>query len=98
MAGGAQGAPAGEDRVGRNIGVGCFTAFIGAASGSMTGVLVGRIADYFTRCEPLAGLPACDWHLYAGAGALVGALTLPTLALLRLRRRDRVEDGLSDRG
>ncbi len=42
-----------------------------------------------TRCQPLEGLPACDWHIFAGWGALIGALTLPTLVLWRLRRRDR---------
>ncbi len=98
MAGAPQAAPGGEDRVGRNIGVGCFTFFIGAVSGAMTGVLVGKVTDFFRRCEPLAGLPACDWHLFAGAGALVGALTLPGLALWRLRQRDRAEDALTQRG
>lgn len=84
--------PLPEDRVGRNIGVGCFTVFIGGASGAMTGVFLGKAVGFFTRCEPLAGLPACDWHVFALWGAIIGALTLPTLALRRLRRSDRKTD------
>jgi hypothetical protein len=84
--------PLPEDRVGRNIGVGCFTFFIGAASGAMTGVFLGKAVGFFTRCEPIAGLPACDWNVFAGWGALIGALSLPTLALWRLRRADRKAD------
>jgi len=81
--------PLPQDRVGRNIGVGCFTFFIGAASGAMSGVFLGKAVGFFTRCEPIAGLPACDWNVFAGWGALIGALSLPTLALWRLRRADR---------
>ena len=86
------GTPLPEDRVGRNIGVGCFTFFIGAASGAMSGVFLGKAVGFFTRCEPIAGLPACDWNVFAGWGALIGALSLPTLALWRLRRADRKAD------
>ena len=81
--------PLPQDRVGRNIGVGCFTFFIGAASGAMSGVFLGKAVGFFIRCEPIAGLPACDWNVFAGWGALIGALSLPTLALWRLRRADR---------
>ena len=70
------------------IGVGCFTTFIGAISGAMVGVLVAVGVTFGTRCQPLEGLPACDWHIFAGWGALIGALTLPTVVLWRLRRRD----------
>ena len=31
-----------EDRTARNIGVGCFTTFIGVWSGAMVAVLIGR--------------------------------------------------------
>lgn len=88
-----------EDRVGRNIGVGCFTFFIGAVSGSMTGVGIGKLMGFFNRCTPEPGLPACEWWVYAGYGAAIGALTLPIVALWRLRLADRAADAASnDRG
>lgn len=89
--------PLPEDRTGRNIGVGCFTFFIGAASGAMSGVFLGKAVGFFTRCEPLAGLPACDWHVFAGFGAVLGAISLPTLALWRLRRSDQLADRAAGR-
>ena len=82
----------GEDRIGRNIGVGCFTFFIGGVSAAMIGVGIGKMVGYFTRCSPDAGLPACNWWVFAGWGAVIGAITLPTLALWRLRRNDRIAD------
>jgi hypothetical protein len=91
--------PLPEDRVGRNIGVGCFTLFIGAVSGAMIGVAVGKLMGFFNRCTPEPGLPACEWWVYAGYGATIGAVTLPVFALWRLRRADRAADALStDRG
>ena len=48
-----------EDRVGRNIGVGCFTVVIGGMSGAMTGVGIGKLVGFFNRCTPEPGLPAC---------------------------------------
>ncbi|MEQ1689977.1 MAG: hypothetical protein ABMA00_01730 [Gemmatimonas sp.] len=97
----------GEDRVGRNIGVGCFTFFIGGASGAMVGVGIGKLTGFLVRCTPLPGLPACDWWVFAGYGAIIGAISLPAFALWRLRRADRIADrvafdapsvGSSDRG
>ncbi|MEP6780685.1 MAG: hypothetical protein ABJC26_12395 [Gemmatimonadaceae bacterium] len=84
-------------RTARNIGVGCFTFFIGGVSGAMTAVLIGKFIGFFQRCEPTQGLPACSWEVYAGWGAVIGALTLPTLAFWRLRRADRTADS-SPRG
>lgn len=81
-----------EDRLARNIGVGCFTFFIGAVSCAMIGVGIGKAVGYFTRCTPAEGLPACNWWVYAGWGALLGAVTLPTVVLWRLRRTDRERD------
>ncbi len=78
-----------DDKRMARIGVGCFTTFIGAISGAMIGVLLAVGVTFGTRCKPLEGLPACDWHIFAGWGALIGAITLPTLALSRLRKRDR---------
>lgn len=97
-----QNTPLPEDRLGRNIGVGCFTFFIGGASGAMSGVFLGKAVGFFSRCEPQPGLPACDWWVFAIWGAVVGAVSLPILALWRLRRSDRVTDqaagSLSKRG
>lgn len=70
----------------RDIGVGCFTAFIGAPSGAMIGVFVAKAVGTVRRCVPLEGLPACDWWSFALVGAVVGVITLPTLVLWRLRR------------
>jgi hypothetical protein len=78
-----------EDRTARNIGVGCFSIMIGAVSGGMIGVLIGKAVGTANRCVPIEGLPACDWHIYAGWGILIGAVTLPMGTLWRLRRNDR---------
>jgi hypothetical protein len=78
-------ANADEDRRMARIGVGCFTTFIGAISGAMIGVLIAVAVTFGTRCQPLDGLPACNWHIFAGWGALAGGLTLPTVVLWRLR-------------
>ncbi|MEI6740174.1 MAG: hypothetical protein WCK74_07675 [Gemmatimonadaceae bacterium] len=94
----ASATPLPEDRVGRNIGVGCFTFFIGGVSGAMVGVGLGKLFGFFTRCSPLPGLPACDWWVYAGIGGTFGAVTLPVLALWRLRRADRAADAASSAG
>jgi hypothetical protein len=72
----------------RFIGVGCVTAIAGFFSGGMIGVLVAKIIGSLRGCQPEAGLPACDWHLYAFAGMLIGVVSLPLLALNRLRKSD----------
>ncbi len=77
-----------EDRVARYIGVGCVTAVAGFFSGAMIGVFIAKIVGSFRGCKPLEGLPACDWHVYAGIGMLIGVLTLPVLALRRVRQSD----------
>jgi len=73
----------------RFVGVGCVTAVAGLFSGGMMGVLVAKVIGGVTRCEAPTGLPACDWHVYAGIGMLIGVITLPVLALNRLRRSER---------
>jgi len=70
----------------RNIGVGCVTAVAGFFSGGMIGVFIAKVAGSIRGCNPGPELPACDWHLYAGVGMLLGVLTLPVLVLSRLRR------------
>lgn len=78
--------PDGEGTLARNIGVGCVTLVAGFFSGGMIAVLVGKFVGSMQGCKPPEGLPACNWWVYAGIGAVIGALTLPVLALGRLSR------------
>jgi hypothetical protein len=91
------GAVEAEDRVARNIGVGCFTTFIGFWSGGMIAVLIGKVVEGVRGAPSCQGLPVCNWNVYAAVGAVVGAVTLPVLVLMRLRRRD-VRRGTPSRG
>jgi hypothetical protein len=75
-----------EGIVARNIGVGCVTTVAGFFSGGMIAVLVAKFVGSMQGCKPPEGLPACNWWVYAGIGAVAGALTLPVLALARLSR------------
>jgi hypothetical protein len=75
-----------SELVARNIGVGCLTTVAGFFSGGMIAVMVGKFVGSMQGCKPPEGLPACNWWVYAGIGAVVGALTLPVLALRRLSR------------
>ncbi len=70
----------------RNLAVGCLMLPMGAASGAMIGVLVSKIVAWFAKAPSCPDIPTCDWHVYAGWGALFGAVTLPLLVLTRLRR------------
>jgi hypothetical protein len=81
--------PADEFRTSRYVGVGCVTAIGGLFSGGMVGVFVAKMVGSFRGCKPEPELPACDWHLFAAVGMLIGILTLPVLALSRVRRSDR---------
>jgi hypothetical protein len=58
----------------------------GFFSGGMIGVLVGKVVGMARRCVPPEGLPACDWHWFMFVGGVVGAISLPSLTLWRLRR------------
>ena len=84
-----------EDRTARNIGVGCFTTFIGLWSGAMVAVLIGKFVEGFRGAPTCEGMPICNWYAYAAVGALVGAASLPVLVLTRLRRRDVRRDHIS---
>ena len=75
-----------EGIIARNIGVGCITTVAGFFSGGMIAVLVAKFVGSMLGCRPPEGLPACNWWVYAGIGAVAGALTLPVLALRRLSR------------
>jgi hypothetical protein len=83
--------PERADIVARNIGVGCITTFAGFFSGGMIAVLVGKFVGSVQGCQPPDGLPACNWWVYAGIGALIGAISLPFLALRRLNRTVELE-------
>ena len=79
-------APDREGIVARNIGVGCVTTVAGFFSGGMIAVLIGKFVGSMQGCRPPEGLPACNWWVYAGIGAVLGAVTLPVVALRRLSR------------
>lgn len=86
-----------EYKLERRIGVGCFSIIAGFFSGGMIGVLVAKIVGSARGCQPSDGLPACDWHIYAGAGMLVGVITLPLLIVRRMRQQPKAERN-SERG
>ena len=68
----------------RNLAIGCLMLPMGAGSGAMVGVMLSKVAQYVTRGPTCDGIPTCDWHVYAGWGALAGALSLPALVIRRL--------------
>jgi hypothetical protein len=63
-------------------------AVAGFFSGAMIGVLIGKLVGIARRCTPEPGLPVCDWHLFALAGGVLGAVSLPMLVLWRLRQSE----------
>ena len=69
------------------VGVGCVTAFAGMFAGGMLAVFVGKLVGSIRGCQPMEGTPACEWHLYAVVGMLIGLLTLPTISIMRLKSR-----------
>ncbi len=83
--------PDDENRWSRRVGVGCVTSVAGFFSGGMIGVMLAKIVGSIRGCNPGPELPACDWHVYAGIGMLIGVVTLPVLALNRLRRADAAD-------
>lgn len=72
---------------GRKFGLGCFTFIVGGFSGGMVAVLIGMILEGLKKSPRCEGLPVCNWYVYVGVGAVIGAASLPTLILYRLRRR-----------
>jgi hypothetical protein len=72
------------NRIARNFGVGCFTFVAGLFGGGVIAVLIAKIVGEATGCKPGTDGQPCNWHIYAGYGALAGALLLPTIALSRL--------------
>jgi hypothetical protein len=81
-------ASTGSSKAPRFVGVGCFMMVVGFFSGAMIGVLIGKFVGIARRCTPEPGLPVCDWHLFALAGGVLGAVSLPMLVLWRLRQSE----------
>lgn len=65
-----------------------MTAVAGFFSGAMFAVLIAKIVGSVRGCAAGTEGQPCDWHLYAGAGALIGAVSLPSVVLWRLRRTE----------
>lgn len=82
-------APVGVSPATRYGCVGCLTFVAGMFSGGIIGVLIAKIVGSIRNCEPAPDLPACDWHVYAGVGMLIGAVTLPVMAIMRLRKGEK---------
>ena len=81
----------------QTVAVGCLMAVAGFFAGGMVAVLIAKWVGAAQGCVPGEGLPACDWHIYAGVGGLIGLLTLPTFTL-RALRRSRARARTSERG
>ena len=65
----------------RRVAIGCFTAWLGLVSGAMVAALVSKMVAYLTRAQACAGIPSCNWYIYALAGGGIGAVSLPLLVL-----------------
>jgi hypothetical protein len=83
----------GDGRTATYVGVGCLTAFAGWWSGGMVAVLVAKIVGAIQGCAPGEHGAPCNWPAYAIAGGVLGAVSLPALALQRLRRGDAAARG-----
>ena len=84
-----------EDRAGRryrNVGVGCFTSFIGFFGGAMTAVLLSKIASQYLNEPQCEGIPTCNWVTWAARGGVLGMIILPSVSVWRLKRGDAARD------
>ena len=54
--------------------VGCFMAWLGLVSGAMVATLVSKLVAYVTRAPGCAGIPSCNWYIYAAIGGGIGAV------------------------
>ena len=68
----------------RNIGVGCFTTFIGFFGGGMISVLLAKIVSQALNEPQCEGLPTCNWLTWAARGGVVGMIILPIVSVWRL--------------
>ena len=69
--------------------IGCLTLVAGAFGGGMIAVLIAKIVGSARNCDPGPELPACDWHVYAAIGMLIGAVVLPVMTLMRVRKGEK---------
>lgn len=54
----------------------------------MIAVLIGTTIGKARGCAIIDGTSVCDnWYLYAAAGMILGAITLPVLVLRRLSKK-----------
>ena len=84
-----------EDRTNRryrNVGVGCFTTFIGLFGGGMISVLIAKIVSQALNEPQCEGLPTCNRLTWAARGGVVGMIILPTLSVWRLKAGDAAHD------
>ena len=68
----------------RRVAIGCFTAWLGLVSGAMVAALLSKMVAYLARAPDCAGIPSCNWYIYALIGGGVGAVSLPILVLWKL--------------
>ena len=61
-------------------------AVAGFFAGGMIAVAIAKVVGQLQRCTPDPGLPACNHMTYLVVGALIGVITLPTIAIWRARR------------
>src|SRR5438270_9911378 len=81
------------------IGVGCITLVAGFFGGGMIGVFVGWLVGHARGCVPPAdSFPICDFFPFWMCGMVLGAILLPTVALIRLRQGRRRRSSTEDRG
>jgi hypothetical protein len=76
-----------SELIARNVGIGCVMTFAGFFGGGMIAVLIAKMVGSVQGCKPPEGLPACNWWVYAGIGAFIGAVPLPVGVLILLNRR-----------
>jgi hypothetical protein len=72
--------------------IGCLLAIPGFFAGGMIGAAVAKIVGSARGCIPPQGFPACDIWSYVLPCGVIGALSLATAIVLRLRPDRGVED------
>ena len=65
----------------RRVAIGCFTAWLGFASGAMVAALLSKLAAFVTRAPECGEVPSCNWYIWALVGGVIGAVTLPLMVL-----------------
>jgi len=65
----------------RRFAIGCVTVWLGAMSGAMVFALISKFVAYVTRAPACAGIPSCNWYVYAMVGGVLGGVSLPLLVL-----------------